>query len=98
MLINFLLGPHGGTPKCPCFICLWYSRAKDRHWDQKEWPVRTRLTVGEKNVINEPLVDHEKKFSSSSYQARSNETFVKALDTDGECFKYLCEAFPGVIY
>ena len=24
--------------------------------------------------------------------------FVKALDTDGNCFKYLCESFPALSY
>ena len=24
--------------------------------------------------------------------------FVKALDTDGTCFKYLCESFPALSY
>ncbi|RUS71032.1 hypothetical protein EGW08_021203 [Elysia chlorotica] len=72
---------------------------KDRHWDQKEWPVRTSLTVGEKNVINEPLVDRARiVFPPLHIKLGLMKQFVKALDTDGECFKYLCEAFPGVTY
>ncbi|XP_076057274.1 uncharacterized protein LOC143034813 [Oratosquilla oratoria] len=62
-MVNFLLGQQGGYTKFPCFICLWDSRAKDRHWIQKEWPVRESLNVGKKNIIYEPLVESEKLFS-----------------------------------
>ena len=60
-MMNFLLVQQGGyTNEFICFLYLWYSRAKDKHWLQKEWPGRESLRVGEKNVINELLVGCEK--------------------------------------
>ena len=39
-MVNFLFGQQGGYTKYSCFLCLWDSRAKDKHWTQKNWPVR----------------------------------------------------------
>ena len=32
-MVNYLLGQQGGYTKYPCFLCLWNSRAKDKHWE-----------------------------------------------------------------
>ena len=42
-MVNFLLGQQGEYTKYQCFLCLWDSRAKGRHWEQKLWPVRKSL-------------------------------------------------------
>ena len=34
-MVNFLLGQQSGYTKYPCFLCLWYSRARDQHWKKK---------------------------------------------------------------
>ena len=47
-IVNFLLGQQGGYTKYPCFLCYWDSRARDKHWSQKDWPVREHLQVGGK--------------------------------------------------
>ena len=66
---------------------------------EKDWPVRKHLTVGEKNIINEPLVDRQKIiFPPLHIKLGLMKQFVKALDTDGNCFKYLCESFPALSY
>ncbi len=36
------------------------SRYKENHFIQKEWKMRDGFKIGEKNVINEPLVTKEK--------------------------------------
>ena len=36
-MVNFLLGQQSGYTKFPCFICLWDSRARDKHWGEKDW-------------------------------------------------------------
>ena len=41
------------------------------------------MTVGEKNVINEPLVDWENNFSAAEHQPGINETVFKALNKEG---------------
>ena len=66
---------------------------------EKDWPVRKHLTVGEKNIINEPLVDRRKIiFPPLHIKLGLMKQFVKALDTDGNCFKYLFESFPALSY
>ena len=96
-MVNFLLGQQSGYTKFPCFLCLWDSRAKDRHWIQKEWQVRESLQVGQNNIIHEPLVQHEKiVFPPLHIKLGLMKQFVKALSTESDCFKYLCNAFPGI--
>ena len=56
-MMNFLLGQQGGYTKYPCFLCYWDSRAKDEHWIRDQWPARSSLTPGDKNIIHRPLVD-----------------------------------------
>ena len=96
-MVNVLLGQQGGYTKYPCFLCLWDSRAKDKHWNQRTWPVRANMTVGEKNVINEPMVVREKIiFRPLHIKLGLIKQFVKALDKEGDCFQYICSAFPGL--
>ena len=59
-MVNALLRQQGVYKKYPCFLCLWDSRAKDKQWEQKLWPVRKILTVEEKNIKHQPLVVPEK--------------------------------------
>ena len=56
-MISILLRLQGGYTKYPCFLCLWDSRADDRHYLQKEWPARGTLTSGRCNVKSSSLVD-----------------------------------------
>ena len=61
------------------------------------WPIREELKVGEKNVVNAPLVSREKIiFPSLHMKLGLMKQFVKALDKEGCCFKYICDAFPGL--
>lgn len=94
-MVNFLLGQQSGYTKYPCFICLWDSRAKQVHWEQNVWPLRESLTVGKANVINESLLSREKIILPPLHiKLGMMKQFVKALDKDGECFKYICKTFP----
>lgn len=54
-LVN-LLGQQDDYAIYPCRLCLWDSRAKDKHWTQKHGET---LKVGGINIINEPLVPRE---------------------------------------
>ena len=49
-IVCMLLGQQGGYRKHPCFLCLWDSRAKKDHCVKQDWPKRTELVVGEKNI------------------------------------------------
>ena len=96
-MVNFLLGQQSGYTKYPCFLCYWDSRDKANHWTADEWPSRTELTVGDRNIINPSLVDREKIiFPPLHIKLGLMKQFVKALDKSGRCFDYICSAFPGL--
>ena len=96
-MVNFLLGQQGGFTKYPCFLCYWDSRARNKHWTQRDWEIREDLIVGEQNVINEALVDRNKIiFPPLHIKLGLMKQLVKALDKEGNCFGYLRSSFPGV--
>jgi len=94
-MVNFLLGQQSGHTKYPCFLCLWDSRDKTQHWVRKEWPRRENMDVGEKNIINDPLVPREKIiFPPLHIKLGLMKQFVKALDKNGSCFAYIGKTMP----
>ena len=96
-MFNFLLGQQGGYTKHPCFLCYWDSRATDQHWVKKDRPSRQDLAVGDKNIINEPLVNRDRIILPPLHiKLRLMKQFVKALDKDGNCFNYITQTFPGL--
>ena len=96
-MVNFLLGQQSGYTKYPCFLCLWDSRARIQHWRRENWPERESLEVGTANVINEPLVPRDRIiFPPLHIKLGLMKQFVKALNKDGDCFKYICRQFPGL--
>ncbi|KAI6650636.1 hypothetical protein LOD99_7686 [Oopsacas minuta] len=96
-MVNFLLGQQGGYNKYPCFVCLWDSRARKDHWINKVWPLRTDLTVEEANILYELLVPREKIILPPLHiKLGLMKQFVKSLDKDGPCFKYICRSFSGM--
>ena len=99
-VLSILLGQQGGNTKYPCFLCLWWdSRAKQDHWIKREWLSREVFILGEKNIKNIPLVNKEKILLPPLHiKLGLMKQFVKALDKEGECFKYLCTKFPRLTY
>ena len=96
-VIGLLLGQQSGYTKYPCFLCMWDSRARDKHWTQKVWPPREEFKAGEKNIKHQPLVDPRKVLLPPLHiKLGLMKQFVKALDKDGSCFKYLCDKFPAL--
>ena len=59
-MLNYLLEQQCEYTKYPCFLCYRDSRAKSQHWVKDVWPASKSLKPGDKNVINEPLVEPEK--------------------------------------
>src|SRR6201990_1292768 len=98
-MVNFLLGQQGRCTKYPCFLCYWDSRAAAEHWVKKEWPQRQSLASGDKNVINDPLVDRKNfVFPPLHLKLGLMKQFFRALDHSGECFSWLTPAIfsdPG---
>ena len=55
------------------------------------------LEVGQVNIINQPLVDHQKIVFPPLYTKEGLiKQSVKALIKENDCFKYLCGSFPGL--
>ena len=96
-MLNFLLGQQTGYTKYSCFMCLWDSRAKQQHWIKKCWITRNALKIGEENIIREPRVERKKIMLPPLHiKLGLMKQFVKALDKNGGCFKYLRRFFPGL--
>ena len=94
-MVNFLLGQQSGYTKHPCFLCMWDSREKANHWVKKDWRPRITIRAGEENIINEPLVPRDRIILPPLHiKLGLIKQLVKALDKDGECFKYICRLFP----
>ena len=97
-MVNSLLGQQGGYTKYPCFLCYWDSTADKDHWVRKEWLSKHRLIPGEKNVINEPLVDRKNIILSPLHiKLGIIKQFIKALGRDGDCFITHVQPFRGLL-
>ncbi len=98
-VLGLLLGQQAGFTKMPCFLCEWDSRARNEHWERREWPLRANLVPGTKNIQNEPLVDPKKVILPPLHiKLGIMKQFVKALNKEGDCFKYICSKFPTLTY
>ena len=96
-MVCFLLGQQRGYTKYPCFLCMWNSRAREKHWVERNWPTRSDLKPGDPNILHEPLVDRKKIiFPPLHIKLGLMKQFVKALPNEGDCLKYLILAFPGL--
>ena len=95
--VEFLLGLQGGYTKFPCFLCLWDSKARTELWIKKDWPVCSELIPGSLNVPGPPLVERSKiVFPPFHIKLGIIKQFVKALEKDGDCFKYIGMKFQGL--
>ncbi|XP_076804583.1 uncharacterized protein LOC143448650 [Clavelina lepadiformis] len=96
-MISILLGLQAGYTKHPCFLCLWDSRADDRHYTQISWPPRTSFTPGFKNVKFAYLVDPQNILLPPLHiKLGLMKNYTKALDKDGPTFKFLQMKFPRI--
>lgn len=92
---GLLLGQQSGFTKTPCYLCLWDSRDRDKHYTDHKWPERKSLKVGEHNIIEKPLVNPKNVLIPPLHiKLGIIKQFVKALDKDGRCFKYIEKKFP----
>ncbi|GFU90858.1 uncharacterized protein TNCV_4921911 [Trichonephila clavipes] len=90
-------GQQSGYTKFPCFLCEWDSRDRKQHYVNQTWPIRKALIPRVKKVERQSLVDPKKiLFPPLQIKLGLMKQFVKALDKEGKCFKYLSEQFPGL--
>ena len=73
------------------------SRARTEHWIKKDWPLRSELIPGSLNLLAPPLVERFKiVFSPLHIKLGIMKQFVKALEKDSDCFKYICMKFSSL--
>lgn len=96
-VIGLLLGMQGGFTKFCCFLCLWDSRATEKHYIVKQWPARDKFVPGESSVKYVPLVEPTKIYLPPLHiKLGLVKQFVKALKKDGEAFNYLKVKFAKI--
>jgi hypothetical protein len=92
---ELLLGLKRCYTKCPCFLCEWDSRFRDKFWETVHWPEREQLQPGSKTVSN--FVCREKILLPPLHVKLGMMTlFAKALDRNSPCFQYLCTRFSSL--
>jgi len=68
---------------------------KQDHWKKVKWPLRENITLDSVNNIS--LVNRKKIILPPLHiKLGLMKQFFKALDKDGNCFKYICRSFPGL--
>jgi len=93
--VELVLGMQLGYTKYCCFLCKWDSRDKKNHYVNKLWTKRTSPTLGEKNVVNPPLVLAEKiHLPLLHIEVGLMKNLVKGMDKTGRGFEYVEEYVP----
>ena len=96
-VVNFLSGQQGGYTKHTYFLRYWDSCVTEQHWVKKDWAAQEDLVVGDKNIINEPLVNRDRIILPPLHINLSlMKQFVKAFDKDGDCSYYIAKTFLGL--
>lgn len=49
-VVAILMGIQAGNVKYPCFLCLWDSRDRARHYKKKSWPPRSKQSTDEQST------------------------------------------------
>lgn len=96
-VIAIILGMQLGYTKYCCFLCEWDSRDRSSHYIRKNWPERTLIEPGEKNIKYTPLVFRDKILLPPLHiKLGLMKNLVKAMNQEGEAFKYLKTKFPHI--
>lgn len=96
-MVAILLGLQLGYTTYCCYLCLWKSRAKDKHYEQKVWPKRTTFVKGKFNVKFRPLVKPGKVIPPPLHiKLGTFSSFVKGMKHDSKAFQHLSAKFPAI--
>ena len=96
-MITILLGMQAGYTKYPCFLCLWDSRADDRHFNQCEWPLQEHMNIGQHNAMMEPLVQRCNILLPPLHiKLGLMKNYIKALVKEGGAFQFLRSTFKYI--
>ena len=94
---NMLLGQQSGFTKYPSLMCEWDSRDRSNHWIKREWPLRESLRPGCKNILHPAFVDRSNVILPPVHiNLGVSKQFVKALNKEGACFRYIQDKFPNL--
>jgi len=85
-VLNFMMGLKSGYAKYPCFYCMFDSRQSQIDFNPSHtWPVRVDFDI-------DPLVPIDKiAFPFLHIKLGIFQKYVKALDKESECFKFICK-------
>ena len=94
-VIAIILGMQLGYTKYCCFLCEWNSRDRKLHYIRKNWPERKMMEPGKKNIQYRALVSRDKIILPPLHiKLGLMKNLVKAMNREGEAFKYLKTKFP----
>jgi len=83
-ILTILLGQQSGFTRHPCFLCLWNSRDREKHYTNYKWTARASLFPGSENILNDPLVPPTKVLLPPLHiKLGLMKQFVKTLDKEG---------------
>jgi hypothetical protein len=96
-ILSMLLVQGSGHTKYPCCMCEWDSRARSHHWIQKDWPPQEKVVFGSKYIAHPSLVAASKVVLPPLHiKLGVMKRFVKALNEEGDCFKYISQKFTAL--
>jgi hypothetical protein len=96
-VVALLTGLRGGYAKFCFFPREWDSRARDRHCNVKQCPLRLETILGQKNVAHRALVNKTKIYLPPHHiQLGLIKMFVHMMNNGGEGFDYLRKTLPRI--
>ena len=73
------------------------QRDRSNHWIKRDWLLRKSLTPGFRNILHLALVDRSNViFPPLHIKLGLIKQFVKALNKEGSCLKYIQKKFPNL--
>lgn len=96
-MVAILLGMQLGYTQFCCYLCLWESRARSKHYRKKNWPKRGNFKKGQYNVKYPPLVDPQRVIPPPLHvKLGAFSSLIKAMDQESPAFKYYTEKYPKI--
>jgi hypothetical protein len=93
-VVALITGLQSGYVKHMCYLCVWDSRYKGNQYQKRDWQPRKALLVGQHNIKAHSLVPSNKILMPALHiKLGIMKIFVKAMNKEGEGFKYLKQKF-----
>ena len=96
--MTLIYGIQGGYMKYAGFLCLWDSRADEKHYNKQEWPSRPSFDPGSHNVIYKPIISCTKILLPPVHKKLGlMRSFIRALKKDRQAFFFWQENFQRLV-